>query len=157
MYDIACIGIMVVDIIAKPVDKVPEKGLLGLVDSISLFSGGNAMTAALNIKKLGLNPVMIGRCGDDYWGDFLEGCLVKNSVDISGLKRDSSCQTSCSVALSAADGERSFIHCLGTNAKLCIDDIDMSIIENSKTVFVTGTYLMDTLDGAQTAEFFKKG
>lgn len=156
MYDVACIGIMVADIIAKPVDKVPEKGLLDLVDSISLFSGGNAMTASINIKKLGLNPVIIGRCGADYWGDFLESCLIKNGVDVSGLKRDNSCQTSCSVALSSADGERSFLHCTGTNAKFCIDDIDMDIVKNSKIVFVTGTYLLETFDGEQTTEFFKR-
>ena len=52
MIDIACVGILVADVIVKPVDGIPEKGLLKLVDSIELFSGGNAMTASINVKKL---------------------------------------------------------------------------------------------------------
>ena len=39
--DIACVGILVADVLAKPVDHLPEKGLLQLVDSIELFTGGN--------------------------------------------------------------------------------------------------------------------
>ena len=51
--DITCVGILVADILTKPVESLPEKGKLQLVDSINLFSGGNAMTAALNITSLG--------------------------------------------------------------------------------------------------------
>lgn len=38
----------------------------------------------------------------------------------------------------------------------CIDDIDFDIIEESDIVFLTGSFLLDTFDGMQTAEFLKK-
>ncbi len=78
MTDVACVGILVADVITKPVDEIPQKGLLVLVDSIELFSGGNAMTAAINIKKIGVNSAVIGKIGNDPFGDFLEGCLDKS-------------------------------------------------------------------------------
>ena len=59
MYDVLCVGILVADVIVKPVIKMPEKGILSLVDSIELFSGGNAMTAAINLKKLGAESKIV--------------------------------------------------------------------------------------------------
>lgn len=156
MIDVACVGILVADVIAKTVDKLPGKGLLGLVDSIELFSGGNAMTAAINIKKLGCNSAIIGRIGTDPFGDYLEVCLEKNGVDTKGLVRDTDVQTSTSVALSGSDGERTFLHCVGANAKFSLEDIDWNIIRKCKIVFVTGIYLMNTFDGTETVEFLKR-
>ena len=37
MNDVACIGILVADVIAKPVDKIPEAGLLERIGSIDLY------------------------------------------------------------------------------------------------------------------------
>lgn len=156
MIDIACVGILVADVITKPVDEVPKKGLLGLVDSIELFSGGNAMTAAINIKKIGMESAVIGKIGTDPFGDFLENCLKKSGVSTKGLSRDEKTQTSTSVALSASDGERTFLHCVGANGTFCYDDINWDVINDSRIVFVTGTYLLKTFDGKQTMEFLKK-
>ena len=156
MFDIACIGILVADVLVKPVDALPHKGLLELVESIELFSGGNAMTAAINLKKLGFEPAVIGKVGRDPFGDFLTGLLDKNGINSAGVAVDGHVQTSASVALSNADGERTFLHCVGANGKFCIDDVDWDIIEKSRFVFVTGTYLLGDFDGEQTAEFLKK-
>ncbi len=156
MIDIACVGILVADVITKPVDELPDKGLLGLVDSIGLFSGGNAMTASINIKKLGLKSAVVGKIGNDPFGDFLENCLKKAEVNTDSLSRDDNAQTSTSVALSSSDGERTFLHCVGANGTFCIDDVNWKVIEDAKIVFVTGAYLLNTFDGAQTVEFLKK-
>ena len=156
MFDIACIGILVADVLVKPVEALPQKGLLELVDSIELFSGGNAMTAAINLKKLGLEPAVIGKVGRDPFGAFLTRLLDENGINPAGVAVDERVQTSASVALSNADGERTFLHCVGANGRFCIDDVDWGIIEKSRFVFVTGTYLLGDFDGQQTAEFLKK-
>lgn len=156
MYDVATVGILVADVIVKPVEKTPEKGLLSLVDSIELFSGGNAMTAAVNVSKMGLKSAVIGKIGSDVFGDFLLDCLHKNNVETKGVKRDAVVQTSSSVALLDSSGERSFMHCTGADGVFDIADADWDIVEKAKIVFVTGTYLMQNFDGAQTAQFLKK-
>ena len=48
MKKVACVGILVADVIVQPVHKFPEKGVLEPVDSITVHNGGNAMTAAIN-------------------------------------------------------------------------------------------------------------
>ena len=156
MYDVLCVGILVADVIIKPVVKMPEKGILSPVDSIELFSGGNAMTAAINLKKLGVTSAIAGMVGEDMFGEFLKSCLEKNKVSTAGLKKTDKAQTSASTLLISEDGERSFWHCEGANGVFSIDDIDMELVEKSGTVFVTGSFLMNTFDGEQTALFLKK-
>lgn len=156
MSKIACVGILVADVITKPVDQLPEKGKLQLVDSIELFSGGNAMTASLNLKTLGCSSAVIGKIGRDPLGDFLRRKLLASGVDVRGLAEDSNSQTSASVALSSADGERTFLHCIGANGTFGLDDINWDVISESEIVFVTGSFLLDRFDGAQTAEFLSR-
>jgi len=154
---VACVGILVADVIVEPVKEYPKKGLLAPVNSITMHNGGNAMTAAINLSKLGVPSVLVGKVGGDIFGDYLKRRLSEEGVSIDGIKTDESVQTSASVLMiEEGSGERSFFHCVGSNATFCYDDIDFSVIEKSDIVFVTGTYLMETFDGEQTMRFLKK-
>jgi len=156
MIDVACIGILVADVIAKPVDSIPNKGLLGLIDGISLHNGGCAMSASIDMSKIGLETALLGKIGNDSFGDFLKNSLVQNNVNIDGLVTDNKNQTSASVVLSDSTGERTFLHYIGANGTFSKDDINWEVIENSKIVFVAGTMLMDTFDGEHCASVLKK-
>lgn len=153
---IACVGILVADVIAGPISEYPEKGRLLHIDAITLHNGGNAMTAAINLKKLGVETGIFGKVGSDVFGSFLRDKLDGYGIDTAGLKSDSDVQTSASVALLDASGERSFLHCVGTNAVFSVDDIDYSLIEKCDAVFVTGTFLLSRFDGEETMRFLKK-
>lgn len=156
MKNVACLGILVADVIVEPVTKIPESGLLEQVNSITLHTGGNAMTASINLTKLGVNASLVGRVGNDMFGEFLKNTLIEKGVDVSGVKTDASVQTSASVAMLSGKGERSFLHCVGANGAFCYDDINFDVIAKNDIVFVTGTYLLKTFDGVQTMEFLKK-
>ena len=156
MKKVACVGILVADVMAAPVTAAPEKGQLMQVDAITVHNGGNAMTAALNLNTMGVCASMVGKVGDDLFGRFLREKLDASGVDTAGLKIDPRAQTSASVVLSDPSGERSFLHCVGANAAFGIEDIDWSIIEKNDLVFVTGSFLMNRFDGAETADFLKK-
>jgi len=156
MIDVACIGILVADVIAKPVDDIPNKGLLSLIGGITIHSGGCAMSASIDMSKIGLSAALLGKIGDDNFGDFLKNSLIKYNVDINGLVIDNENQTSASVVLSDSKGERTFLHCIGANGTFSKDDINWDVIENSKIVFVAGTTLMDTFNGEHCASVLKK-
>ena len=156
MKKVACVGILVADVIAEPVGGYPGRGVLEQVNSITVHNGGNAMTAAINLRKMGVESKMIGKVGDDMFGVFLKDRLEKAGVDTRGLMTDSQVQTSASIVMLDATGERSFLHCVGTNAAFGVKDIDFSVIEECDLVFVTGSFLMDRFDGEETAEFLKK-
>lgn len=156
MKKIICVGILVADIIVEPVTCYPEKGKLSRVASITMYNGGNAMTAALNLKKLGVPSAVAGMVGADMFGDFLRSKLEACGINTDGLKSSGDGQTSASVLMTGEDGERSFFHCTGANALFSESDIDYSVIDKYDAVFVTGTFLLDGFDGEPTAKFLKK-
>ena len=156
MFDVACVGILVADAIARTVDSLPDKGKLALVNKIELYTGGCAASSAIDMAKLGMNVAIIGKIGQDGFGKFLSNSLLDEKVNVVGLKVDGGVSTSASVVTVDENGERSFLHCLGANAEFTINDIDFNIVENSRIVFVAGTMLMPMFDGEQCADFLKQ-
>ena len=154
---VACVGILVADVMTAPTKTgYPVPGELKRTDAITVHNGGNAMTASINLTKMGVKASIIGKVGDDMFGVYLKDCLARGGVDLRGLRTDFETQTSASVVLLDASGERAFLHCVGTNATFCIDDVDFSVVEECDLVFVTGTFLLDRFDGKETVEFLKK-
>ncbi len=156
MKKIACIGILVADVMVSTVQNMPEKGKLEKVNAITVHNGGNAMTAALNVRTLGAQTGIFGKIGNDVFGKYLKDVFNDKDVDTRGLSVDENVQTSASVVLIDGTGERSFLHCVGANGALSINDIDFSVIEEYDAVFVTGTFLLGNFDGDETREFLKK-
>jgi len=156
LFDVACIGILVADVISKPVDEIPERGKLGLIDSIELYTGGCAVNAAIDMAKIGLSTALIGKIGNDGFGKFISGALREVGVDISGLVVGEKSSTSASVVLSDPSGERTFLHCLGANAEFTDMDVNFDVIENSKIIFIGGTMLMSSFDGEACARVLKR-
>jgi sugar/nucleoside kinase (ribokinase family) len=156
MIDILCVGILVADVMAKPVEKIPEKGKLELVDNITMFTGGCAVNAAIDIAKIGVNTGIIGKIGNDGFGYFMKEQLKQYNVNADGLVTDNNSSTSASMVISSSDGERSFIHSLGANALFTESDVDYNIVRSSNIIFVAGTMLMPSFDGEQCGLFLKK-
>lgn len=156
MKKVACVGILVADVIVEPALRYPGKGMLEQVNSITVHNGGNAMTASLNLRKLGVETAILGMIGKDMFGDLLMDRLTKANVDTSGLTVSGETQTSASVLLIDGDGERSFFHCTGANARFSYSDINFAAIEDCDMVFVTGSFLLDSFDGEGTRDFLKK-
>lgn len=155
-YDVACIGILVADVIAKPVDRIPEPGLLERIGSIETFTGGCAMSAGIDMSKIGLKTAVLGKVGNDSFGEFLRDALKEHDVSVDGVAVDPSVQTSASIVLSSSSGERSFLHCVGANGTFGYEDVNWDVLADSRIVFVAGTMLMDAFDGEPCARVLKK-
>lgn len=155
IYDVACIGILVADVIVTSVDKIPTGGRLALVDSLKLYSGGCAMNASIDLSKLGSSVAIIGMIGNDSFGKFLKEDLEKNNVNTGGLIIDDTISTSSSIVLVDSSGERSFLHLIGSNGIFAEDNVYYPVIENSKIVFVAGSLLMPKFDGEGCAKMLK--
>ena len=151
-FDVCCVGHMCTDVLVKPVDALPEKGKLLLLDSVHLKTGGCGMNAAIGLKKLGVHVTMLGKVGRDGFGAFMRDTLVGHGVDISGLIMEEGGMTSASVVLVGSDGERSILHCLGTNQSLRYEDVDLTLVDNARVLFIGGTFLMPSFDGADAAK-----
>lgn len=155
MADIVCVGIVVADVLGKPVDSIPEKGKLGLVEKMSLQIGGCAANFVIDLARLGVESTISGKIGDDNFGKFILDTLKSENVDTSGIKIDKNVSTSASMVLISGDGERSILHSFGANAKFNFDDINLGIIRRSKILLIAGTFLMPDFDGKGTEKLLK--
>jgi sugar/nucleoside kinase (ribokinase family) len=151
MQDVACLGIIVADVIAKTVDSLPQRGKLDLIEQVELHLGGCASNAAVDLEKIGIKTAVIGKVGNDGFGQFVVEEMKRNGVNVRGIKVGLNSRTSASIVSVHSNGERSFMHHLGANAEFSEGDIDFSIIIESKILFIAGALLMPNFDGDPAA------
>jgi sugar/nucleoside kinase (ribokinase family) len=151
MTDVVCLGILVADAIARPVERLPERGALALVDEISLHGGGCAVNTASALVRLGLEAAAVGKVGADALGDFLLGLLDERGVDRRGVLRDAAVPTSATVVLVDAQGERTFLHLPGANGRLRRGELDPEVLYSGRALHLAGALVMPELDGPPTA------
>jgi sugar/nucleoside kinase (ribokinase family) len=153
---VVCLGIMVADVVGRPVKSFPDTGKLVLVDDMRLHTGGCAVNAAIGLARLGIPVEVIGKVGRDAFGDFLLTQLERYKVGTTGVRRDPTTGTSATMVMVHPDGERSFVHYLGANAKLFLGDIDFGQIERSAILHFAGFFVLPGLDGQPTVALLKK-
>jgi sugar/nucleoside kinase (ribokinase family) len=150
--DIVCLGILVVDLIARPVEALPASGTLELVDEISMRGGGSALNTASALVRLGLRAGTAGKVGADPFGEFLSGLLHERGIDRGGVLVDRTVPTSATVALVDGEGERTFLHLPGANARLRADELDRELLFSGRALHLAGALVLDALDGEPAAQ-----
>ncbi|MCS7252959.1 MAG: carbohydrate kinase family protein [Armatimonadota bacterium] len=155
MADVVCLGILVADVVAKPVDRYPEKGRLVLTERMETHIGGCAANTAVGLAKLGVKVKVVGKVGNDALGDFLRKALSQAGVDVSGIIVDDAVGTSATMVMVHSDGERSFIHYPGANGALRLEEFDIDEIAKAKVLDIAGTFVMPGFDGEPTANLLK--
>ncbi|MDF2440009.1 MAG: hypothetical protein JWN98_993 [Abditibacteriota bacterium] len=154
--EVVCVGILVADLIARPVDQYPRRGELVTVDELHPSIGGCAANTGIGLQKLGISTSVIGKIGCDAFGDFVQSTLIRHGVEASGVRREMGVTTSATMVIVGGDGERSFIHHLGANARFVADDIDWTLLEGAKLLHIAGHFLMAQFDGEQCAQVLKR-
>jgi len=144
---IVCVGVIVADVVAKPIDVLPKRGTLDLIDRVELHIGGNAANSAGAVAKLGLPVQLVGKVGHDNFGDFLTGALARLGVDTRAVARDPEAPTSTSIVAVHSDAERSFLHAAGANTTFTHADIDWDALAGARYFHVAGLQLMTGLEG----------
>ncbi len=153
---VACLGIMVADVVARPVVELPERGRLTLVDQMELHTGGCAANTGISLAKLGVDVGVLGAVGEDGFGDFIVRELNRHGVDSRGVIRKSDVNTSATMAMVEPDGERRFLHCLGANGELVESEVDMSVVSEAQILHIAGALVMPGIDGEPTARTLKR-
>ncbi len=156
MPDVTCVGILVADVVGRPIEALPGRGKLALVDRMELHSGGCAANTGIGLAKLGVETAILGKVGDDGFGDFLVRRFETFGIDAGGVARDPETATAATMVLVHGDGERSFLHYLGANATFTLADVDFERVRRSKILHVAGALVMPKLDGEPTAELLRQ-
>ncbi|MFH1928669.1 MAG: carbohydrate kinase family protein [Chloroflexota bacterium] len=149
---VVCLGILVADVVGRPLKALPDRGRLVLVDEMSLHTGGCAINTATALARLDVPVEVTGRIGPDAFGDFLLSELHSRGIGVGSVSRDPEIGTSVTMVMVDTDGERRFVHCIGANARLTLEDVDWGVIERASIVHVAGALVLPGMDGEPTAE-----
>jgi len=118
-------------------------GRLEDMGSFRKYIGGSPTNMAAGTVRLGLKSALITRVGDEHMGRFIREELLKEGVDVRGVKTDPARQTAL-VLLGIRDQERFpliFYRSDCADMALCEDDIDEGLISEARSVVATGTHL----------------
>jgi sugar/nucleoside kinase (ribokinase family) len=145
--DVACLGILVADTVGVPIEALPARGTLAVIDRIELHSGGNGANTARTLARLGIGTAILGKVGDDNFGRFLTTTLAESGVAVGGVVRDAVAPTGATMVLVHGDAERSFLHVPGANATYTADEVDWAAADGARIFHIGGLQLMGALEG----------
>lgn len=146
---IVCMGVHVLDVLARPIEAIPEGQGGALVEEIRLTAAGSAGGTALVLGKLGCDVRSAGAIGTDAVGDMLLGLLQRDGVGTAGLLRREDVQTSASVLPIRPDGSRPAFHVVGANATYGPADVTDELLEGATHLHLGGPEFMGGEAAAQ--------
>ncbi len=136
--DVITIGRSSVDLYGAQVG-----GRLEDMGSFQKYIGGSPTNIAAGTARLGMKSALITRVGDEHMGRFIREELIREGVDVRGVRTDSARLTAL-VLLGIRDDKQFPLIFYRENCAdmaLCEDDIDESFIAEARAVVATGTHL----------------
>lgn len=130
MSKVLCVGTLIIDIINKKIERIPNEGET-VTTEVSLNLGGNAYSSSVNIKRLAPQEMQVycyGRIGTDALGSLFENGLNKEGV-ICRLSKVPEKKTSCNIILQEKGKERRYIFDAGANSSAVQEDLLKTIDE----------------------------
>jgi len=152
MPQVVCLGIIVADIWARPIDKMPDKGRLKLTEEIGIGLGGHATNTGRCLAILGMDVAVMGCVGQDGLGDFALEELDSHGIDTSGIYRTDATGTSATLVFIESSGERSFIHAVGADGEIRPEYLDIDLVKSPELLYMAGALAMPGFDGEPQAE-----
>ncbi len=149
------VGILVADIFVPPIARLPEAGELVSTEDFLVQPGGCAANTAIVLGRLGVPATVVGRVGDDLFGEMVERYLGDRGIDTSGVLRTPGEGTSKTVALSVVGDDRRFFHTFGANGSLTAEDIPRDALAEAEVVYVGGYLVLPALRQGELAESFR--
>ncbi|MEE9387795.1 MAG: 5-dehydro-2-deoxygluconokinase, partial [Paracoccaceae bacterium] len=136
--DVVTIGRSSVDLYGAQVG-----GRLEDMASFNKYIGGSPTNIAAGCARLGLKSGLITRVGDEHMGRFIREQLLREGVDVRGVITDPD-RLSALVLLGIRNREQFPLIFYRENCAdmaLCKDDIDPTLIKDTRCVTATGTHL----------------
>jgi sugar/nucleoside kinase (ribokinase family) len=148
-----CLGVHVLDVLAYPIEAIPEGQGGQLVEEIRLSAAGSAGGTALVLAKLGAQVRSAGAVGSDVLGDVLIDLLRRGGVNTDLLLRRVGPQTSASVLPIRADGSRPAFHVPGANIGYSSADAPWDAIAEADHLHLGAPEFMGGVEAAKICEF----
>lgn len=151
----ACVGLTILDVLGRPVDRIPPGGGLDFIQEIRLTVAGTAAGTVIDLAKLGVPAMLVGAVGDDEMGRFVLATLARHGVDASAMQTIPGVPTSATILNVRSNGERPALHQRGASDHFTMTDAIARQISGCAVVHVGGNGLLRDFDGAPTARLLQ--
>ncbi len=122
MPNIIVIGSLNADLVVRS-PRFPQPGETISGEDLHVIPGGKGANQAVAAARLGANVSMLGRVGQDNFGDFLLDNLKQNNVEASHVQRDAA-STGTAIIVVDEKGQNSIVLSPGANGKVTHADVD---------------------------------
>jgi ribokinase len=123
MAKILVVGSINMDLVVR-VPHTPEPGETVLGGDFETFPGGKGANQAVAAARMGGDVTMVGRVGQDDFGNTLIRTLVDNQIRTTHVIKDSKAATGIAMIAVAADGENTIVVASGANYEVSLEDVN---------------------------------
>jgi sugar/nucleoside kinase (ribokinase family) len=146
-YNVSVVGLYILDILGRPITRIPERGNVEFIEEIKLTVAGTAGGVVVNTAKLGLKSLAVGAVGNDEKADFVIGAMGKLGIDTSAMQRLDGVPTSATILNVRPNGDRPALHVRGASDHFDVAPATYEQEFDAPIVHLGGTGLMKRLDG----------
>ena len=143
---ILCVGLMVCDLLIKPVTRETLSADSAKAEAISMLVGGDAFNVASNLSALGTETTLYSAVGEDAFGAFALDYAEKLGVSTQWIKTTDG-PTSVTAVLIHPDGERSFVVQRGASHELKERQISDDLLRQYDLLYIGSACGIPGLDG----------
>ena len=122
MPDILVVGSLNADLVVRA-PRFPQPGETISGEDLQVIPGGKGANQAVATARHGTQVSMLGRVGNDHFGDFLLDNLKENNVDFQHVLRDPA-STGTAIIIVDSNGQNSIVLSAGANGKVSSADVD---------------------------------
>lgn len=148
--DVSVIGLYILDVLGRPVTRIPDGGGVDFIEEIRLTVAGTAGGTIINTAKLGLKSLAVGAVGDDEKADWVLMTMQKHGIDTSIMQRIPGVPTSATILNIRPNGERPALHVRGASDHLDVAPELYDTVFAAPIIHLGGTGLLKKLDGPQS-------
>ncbi len=123
MAKILVVGSINMDLVVR-VPHTPNPGETILGEKFETFPGGKGANQAVAASRMGGEVALVGRVGNDDFGDRLIQGLVENQIKTTFIIKDSEAPTGIAMITVAADGENMIVVASGANGEVSAEDVN---------------------------------
>jgi sugar/nucleoside kinase (ribokinase family) len=154
--DVSVIGLYILDVLGRPVSRIPERGGVDFIEEIRLTVAGTAGGTIIDTAKLGLRSLAVGAVGDDEKADWVMLTLEKHGIDTSAMQRLKGVPTSATILNVRPNGERPALHVRGASDHFDVAPEMYDRVFASPIIHLGGTGLLQKLDGPRSLDLLKE-
>lgn len=155
-HDVSVIGLYILDVLGRPVIRIPDRGNVDFIEDIRLTVAGTAGGTVVDTAKLGLSSLAVGAVGDDEKADWVLMTMQKHGIDTSAMQRVKGVPTSATILNIRPNGERPALHVRGASDHFDVSPALYDQVFDAPIIHLGGTGLLRKLDGEASLTLLKQ-